>query len=103
VVVLLELPRRWSAEPPRRPVWLVAFDQEEWAVLGSRVLAAQLYRRQQALDLMVSLEMLSYTCDTQHCPHEEMSAVFGRRGDYIALVGNIEASPLLEDLEDAMG
>jgi len=30
VVALLELARRWSQEPPNRPVWLVAFDQEEW-------------------------------------------------------------------------
>jgi Zn-dependent M28 family amino/carboxypeptidase len=103
VVALLELARRWSAEPPRRPVWLVAFDQEEWGMVGSKVLAAELYRRRQALHLMVSLEMIGYTSDTQNYPHEEMRAAFGRRGDYIALVGNIEASPLLEDLEDAMG
>lgn len=102
VVALLELARRWSVHPPQRPVWLVAFDQEEWGFIGSRVLAAELYRRQQALHLMVSLEMIGYTSDTQNYPHEEMRAAFGRRGDYIALVGNWEASPLLEDLEDAM-
>ena len=30
MVALLELVRRWSANPPKRPVLLVAFDQEEW-------------------------------------------------------------------------
>ena len=27
LVALLELARRWATDPPRRPVWLVAFDQ----------------------------------------------------------------------------
>ncbi|MFO8236931.1 MAG: M20/M25/M40 family metallo-hydrolase [Prochlorococcaceae cyanobacterium] len=42
VATLLELARRWSQSPPRRPVWLVAFDQEEWGMLGSRALARDL-------------------------------------------------------------
>ena len=36
VVALLELARRLSHSPPKRPVWLVAFDQEEWGLLGAR-------------------------------------------------------------------
>ncbi|MFM9087627.1 MAG: M20/M25/M40 family metallo-hydrolase, partial [Cyanobium sp.] len=58
VAVLLELARRWSAQPPHRPVWLVAFDQEEEGLAGSRALARQLRATGQALHLMVSLEML---------------------------------------------
>ena len=42
VAALLELARRWAATPPRRPVWLVGFDQEEWGMVGSAALAAQL-------------------------------------------------------------
>ena len=42
VVALLELARRWADKPPRRPVWLIAFDQEEWGMLGSRALATEL-------------------------------------------------------------
>ena len=42
LAVLLELAHRWQAEPIRRPVWLVAFDQEEEGLLGSRALASQL-------------------------------------------------------------
>jgi Zn-dependent M28 family amino/carboxypeptidase len=35
VEALLELARRWAANPPLRPIWLVAFDQEEWGMVGS--------------------------------------------------------------------
>ena len=35
VTALLELARRWSSNPPKRPIWIVAFDQEEWGMLGS--------------------------------------------------------------------
>jgi acetylornithine deacetylase/succinyl-diaminopimelate desuccinylase-like protein len=40
LAALLELARHWAAEPPRRPVWIVAFDQEEWGCLGSKALEA---------------------------------------------------------------
>ncbi|MEB3353703.1 MAG: M20/M25/M40 family metallo-hydrolase [Cyanobacteriota bacterium] len=51
LVALLELARRWAASPPRRPVWLVAFDQEEWGMVGSAALAAQLKQAGQPLKL----------------------------------------------------
>ncbi|MGI8485771.1 MAG: M28 family metallopeptidase, partial [Thermomicrobiales bacterium] len=40
VVALLELARRWSTRPPRRPVRLVFFAAEEWHLAGSRAFAA---------------------------------------------------------------
>ena len=49
VVALLELARRWALKPPRRPVWLVAFDQEEWGMVGSEALARELKAQGQAL------------------------------------------------------
>ena len=70
VVALLELAQRWAVNPPRRPVWLVAFDQEEWGMLGSRALATELREKKQAIKLMVSLEMLAYTSSKQSYPHE---------------------------------
>jgi len=89
VAALLELARRWSAAPPQRPLWLVAFDKEEWGMIGSRALAEELRQLQQPLHLMVSLEMLGYT---------SMRALFGDRGDFIALVANNEAAHLLPAL-----
>ncbi|NDG75039.1 MAG: M20/M25/M40 family metallo-hydrolase [Synechococcaceae bacterium WB8_1B_136] len=68
VAALLELARRWATDPPRRPVWLVAFDQEEWGMVGSAALAQDLRNNRQHLKLMVSLEMLAFTSEQQSYP-----------------------------------
>ncbi len=103
VAVLLELARRWRAEPPRRPVWLVAFDQEEEGLLGSRTLARRLRAEGRSLHLMVSLEMLAFTSATQRYPHPAMQWLYGSRGDFIALVANTGAMPLLPGLARRVG
>ena len=103
VAALLELGRRWKNNPPRRPVWLVAFDQEEWGMLGSEALATKLKADKQRLKLMVSLEMLAYTSDTQRYPHPAMKKIYGPRGDFIALVGNARSALMLPGLAHRMG
>ncbi len=103
VAALLALARRWAQHPPRRPVWLVAFDQEEWGMVGSEALAEALKARGQALKLMVSLEMLAFTSETQAYPHPAMRKVYGDRGDFIALVANTAAGLMLPGLAKAMG
>jgi Zn-dependent M28 family amino/carboxypeptidase len=103
VAVLLELARRWRDAPPRRPVWLVAFDQEEEGLLGSRALAAQLRADGQPLHLMVSLEMLGFTSPNQRYPHPAMRWLYGTRGNFLALVANSRALPLLPGLAHRVG
>jgi Zn-dependent M28 family amino/carboxypeptidase len=103
VAALLELARRWAQTPPKRPVWLVAFDQEEWGMVGSAALARELKSSGQRLHLMLSLEMLGYTAEVQNYPHEAMKAVYGSRGDFIALVANTGAAALLPGLSGGMG
>ena len=103
MVALLELARRWSANPPKRPVWLVAFDQEEWGMLDSAALAEKLKETRQALKLMVSLEMLAFTEEKQSYPHPAMRKLYGERGDFIALVANTSAGLMLTQLTHAMG
>jgi Zn-dependent M28 family amino/carboxypeptidase len=103
VAALLELARRWAADPPRRPIWLVAFDQEEWGMVGSAALAQELREAGQRLKLIVSLEMLAFTSEEQHYPVPGMEAVYGGRGDFIALVANAGAGLLLPGLARAMG
>jgi len=103
MVALLELARRWSANPPKRQVWLVAFDQEEWGMLGSAALAEKLKETRQALKLMVSLEMLAFTEEKQSYPHPAMRKLYGERGDFIALVANTSAGLMLTQLTHAMG
>lgn len=103
MAALLELANRWRADPPRRPVWLVAFDQEEEGLLGSRALAHQLRADGQPLHLMVSLEMLAFTAARQRYPHPAMARLYGSCGDFIALVANIGAVPLLPGLARRVG
>ena len=103
VAALLELARRWAQTPPKRPVWLVAFDQEEWGMVGSAALASELKSSGQRLHLMLSLEMLGYTAEEQNYPLEAMKALYGSRGDFIALVANTGAAALLPGLSRGMG
>ena len=103
MAALLELARRWARNPPKRPVWLVAFDQEEWGMLGSAALADHLKAEGQRLKLMVSLEMLAFTADNQEYPHPAMRQSYGSRGDFIALVANASAGLMLTQLTHAMG
>jgi Zn-dependent M28 family amino/carboxypeptidase len=103
VATLLELARRWAQRPPRRPLWLVAFDQEEWGMVGSKALAGELRQQGQPLHLMLSLEMLGYTAEQQRYPVAAMRAVYGSRGDFIALVANAGVAALLPGLSRAMG
>ena len=71
----------------------------EWILL----LVALLTQAGQPLKLMVSLEMLAYTSPSQDYPHPAMRAVYGDRGDFIALVANAGAGLLLPGLARAMG
>jgi hypothetical protein len=72
-------------------------------MLGSTALARELKHSGQKLRLMVSLEMLAYTCGTQNYPHPAMRAIYGDRGDFIAVVGNLGASAMLPGLASRMG
>ncbi len=91
LAVLLELARYCAAQPLRRPVWFVAFDLEEYGLLGSRAYAESLRTDGQAVHLMLSLEMLGY-CDrtphSQNYPSPFLARLYPHRGDYIALVGS---------------
>ena len=103
VAAMLELVKQWSEKPPKRPVWMVAFDQEEWGMLGSKALSRELKNKGQKLKLMVSLEMLAYTSEKQDYPVPAMKKLYGEKGDFIALVANIESSLMLPGLASSMG
>lgn len=91
VAVLLELAKTFAEKPAKHPLRLIAFDMEEFGLLGSTNYAAQLQQEQQPLRLMISLEMLGY-CDStpgsQKYPHP-LQYFYPNRGDYIALIGNL--------------
>lgn len=91
VAVLLELGRSLSAQPARYPVWLVAFDLEEFGLLGSRHCAEQFHAQGQRLRLMLSLEMLGY-CDpqpgSQRYPADFFYQLYPSHGNFLGLVGS---------------
>lgn len=95
IAVLLELARAFAAHPARYPVRLVAFDLEEYGLIGSTAYAADLHQQKQALRLMISLEMLGYCC---HTPGSQsyppgLHYFYPNRGDFIGLIGNWQAIP----------
>jgi Zn-dependent M28 family amino/carboxypeptidase len=95
VAVLLELARIFATQPTKYPLRLVAFDMEEYGLLGSKDYVAKLMQEKQKLRLMMSLEMLGY-CDcnpgTQVYP-SPLEKFYGDRGDFIALIGNLKTLP----------
>ena len=72
-------------------------------MVGSEALARELKAQGQALKLMVSLEMLAFTSEEQAYPRSAMEGVYGKCGDYIALVANTSAGLMLPGLSRAMG
>ncbi|MCA1992656.1 MAG: M20/M25/M40 family metallo-hydrolase [Coleofasciculus sp. S288] len=96
VAALLEFARAFAIEPLKKyPVRLVAFDMEEYGMVGSSHYAAELKQQQQPLRLMLSLEMLGY-CDStpgsQRYP-AGLERFYPNRGNFIGLIGNLLTIP----------
>ena len=92
VAVLLELARKFAAQPAKYPLRFVAFDMEEYGLLGSSAYATELQEKGEPLRLMISLEMLGYrdrTPGSQSYP-AGLKYLYPNTGDYIALIGNVK-------------
>ncbi len=95
VSVLLELAKFFTQEPPRLPVRLVAFDLEEYGLLGSKAYSHLLSKEKQKLRLMLSLEMLGYY-DNQRGSQSYppvLKYFYPSRGNFLALIGNARTIP----------
>jgi Peptidase family M28 len=104
ISVLIELAAHFARVPARRPIVFAAFDLEEQGLVGSRHCARLFRSSKQQLALMISLEMLGY-CD--HRPgSQKYPAGLGRfyppAGDFIALIGNLKATPSMIALRRRM-
>jgi Zn-dependent M28 family amino/carboxypeptidase len=91
VAVLLEFARNFAQQPTRYPLRLVAFDMEEYGLLGSVDYASLLREQGQHLRLMISLEMLGYrdsSPGSQKYP-PLLERFYPNSGDFIALIGNL--------------
>lgn len=105
VAVMLELARKFATEPVKYPLRLVAFDMEEYGLLGSTEYVALLRQQQQPLRLMLSLEMLGYkdsTPGSQSYP-PPLEKFYPNQGDFIALIGNLRTIPDLISLSRSIG
>ncbi len=105
VAVLLELAAVFSATPlTKYPVRLVAFDLEEYGLLGSTAYAQQLKQAKEKLRLMLSLEMLGYCNDAQGSQTypDIIKPFYSSCANFIALVGNLSAIPDLFPLSRQM-
>lgn len=105
VAVLVELARELSEEGPRFPVWLVAFDLEEWGMRGSEALAAELRQNGPRPSWMASLEMVGYRSHergSQRYPFP-FRWFYPDTADFILLVGNVKAHRLLGGMASALG
>lgn len=97
VAVLLELARLFTEEPARSPIRLIAFDLEEYGLLGSQDYAQAIRLQQEPVRLMLSLEMLGYCTqapNSQQYP-PGLQYFYPDRGNFIGLIGNL---PTLLDL-----
>lgn len=91
VAVLLELARIFTEHKLNYPVRLVAFDLEEYGLIGSYYYAQSLKKKGEKIRLMLSLEMLGYC---SNLPHSQtyptgLKYFYPSTGNFLALVGNL--------------
>jgi Zn-dependent M28 family amino/carboxypeptidase len=89
IAVLLELGRVFAAAPIKYPLRLIAFDMEEYGLLGSTSYATKLKQERQPVRLMFSLEMLGYRSFADHSQSypPPLEKIYPHKGDFVALVG----------------
>ncbi|MEL6903465.1 MAG: M28 family peptidase [Cyanobacteria bacterium J06606_4] len=94
LLTLAELLREQAqrGQGTKRTLYFVAFDLEEYGLVGSTTWAKHWREQAKPLHLMLSLEMLGYFCDearSQHYPVELLSKLYPDTGNFIALIGNV--------------
>lgn len=91
VAVLLELIREFVLRPLSIPLRFLAFDLEEFGMIGSDIYAQELKEKNEKVRLMFSLEMLGYCSqepDSQVYP-PIIEKFYPNTGNFIAFVGNL--------------
>ncbi len=102
VAVMLMLAELLSRQAPKRTVHLIAFDLEEYGLVGSTTCAERWQQENKSLYLMLSLEMLGYFTDkpkSQQYPLDLLGSIYPDTGNFIALVGNAKTVPKMRALK----
>lgn len=97
VAALIELAKRLRQAKPRRTIRFVAFINEEPPHFTTEQMGSLQYalaHRGEPIEAMLSLEMLGYYGAEQYYP-PLLSAIYPKRGDFIAFVGNLASGGLV--------
>ena len=102
LAVLLVLAELFAQTQPRRSIHFVAFDLEEYGLVGSKTCAQAWKAQGRPLHLMLSLEMLGYFSQerrSQNYPLPALSRIYPDTGNFIALIGNATTIPKMMSLK----
>ncbi|MEL7356790.1 MAG: M28 family peptidase [Cyanobacteria bacterium J06560_6] len=95
VAVMLAIAQLCAQRQPRRSIHFVAFDLEEYGLVGSTTCAVSWRSQNKPLHLMLSLEMLGYFCEeanSQQYPIDSLGRIYPNTGNFIALIGNAQTA-----------
>ena len=106
LLVLAELLSELRPEQqPNRSVHFVAFDLEEYGLVGSTTCAKAWRSQNKSIYLMLSLEMLGYFTQapgSQRYPLDALSKLYPDAGNFIALIGNAKTIPQMRRLKKCL-
>jgi len=103
VAVVLEVARLLGSRPTPRTLQLVFFDQEEQGLLGSRAFVASKADLENLQGVIV-MDMVGFACYTAGCQKYPSGLPIvppSERGDFLAVVGDMEHAPLLNAFQQS--
>lgn len=102
LAVLLEVAAAAGRQPPARPLWCVAFNLEEFNLLGSRAYVAALRKQGRALHGAIVLECVGFASDAPGSQRQPPIPVpLPSVGNFLGVVGNEPAAHLITALTEA--
>ncbi|MEL7333359.1 MAG: M28 family peptidase [Cyanobacteria bacterium J06560_2] len=102
VAAMLVLAEMFSQQPSQRTIHFVAFDLEEYGLVGSTTCARRWRSQNKPLHLMLSLEMLGYFSNqpnSQKYPLDLLGKIYPSQGNFIALIGNAKTIPTMQKIK----
>lgn len=102
---LLELTRLLSRNPPRTPVVVIAYANEEPPFFGSEQMGSAVHANSLAgkeVAGMICLEMIGYYSSAQSWPNRTFAALYPSKGDFIAVGGGWKDRALTRHVKRAI-
>lgn len=106
VAGLLEIARILKTTPPKTPVMLVAYANEEPPFFGSEQMGSAVHAESVArrdVAGMLCLEMIGYFTEHQPWTTPVLAAIYPSRGDFIAVTGGWDDRSLARHVKRAIG